>query len=71
MTRFLRGPIVIWHKLKRDYKDKKLTVEQLEELSKANHARLEAYMLIANSNQKIFGEVMKNLQFSYQCQDNN
>ena len=43
----------MWHKITKDYKDKKITVEQLEKLSKDNHARLEAYMLIANSNQKI------------------
>ena len=71
VTRFLGGPIVIWHKLKKDYKNKSLIVEELEEICKPHHTRLEAYMLIANSNQKIFGEVMKNLQFSYQYQNNN
>ena len=67
MTRFLGGPVVLWHKIKKDYKDKTIAVGELEELSKNNHSRLEAYMLVASSNQKIFGDVMKRLQFTYQC----
>ena len=30
VTRFLRGPIIMWHKIKKDYKDKEIAVKQLE-----------------------------------------
>ena len=30
--RFLRGPVVLWHKIKKDYKDKTITIEKLEKL---------------------------------------
>ena len=52
VTRFLGGPIVMWHKLRKDYKEKSLMVDQFEAICKAHHARLEAYMLLVSNNQK-------------------
>ena len=51
------------------HKDKSFTVEELEEVCNKHHARFEAYMLMVNSNQKIFRGVLKNIQFTYQCND--
>ena len=55
VTRFLGGPVVVWHDLKKKHKEKSFTVEELEELCNTHHARFEAYMLMANSNQKSLG----------------
>ena len=60
----------MWHKLKKDHKDESFSVEELEKLCSEQHARTKAYMLLAISNQKLFRDVMKNLQFTYQCNNN-
>ena len=69
VARFLGGPVVVWHELKKKHKDKLFMVEKLEKLCNKQYTRFEAYMLMANSNQKIFGDVLKSLQFTHQCND--
>ena len=61
---------MVWHDLKKKHKDQSFSVEELEEMCNKYHVRFKAYMLMANNNQKIFGDVLKNLQFTHQCDDN-
>ena len=48
----------------KEEKRSKLTVAEFEEACQAHYDRLEVYVLLTNSNQKLFGDMMKNLQFS-------